>query len=136
MGNTSISPGYGTQASGIQWSDNQTFNTTIQPGNLNLYVQDEYKDYYHVKKASVIDLINQAKSDTSEKSIYINFLSVSSGGTAFNSQYAYASYMNSDIANYIKEHKPSRVGWIITDYSGYKWNGYDDINEQVINSNT
>ncbi|UEX89259.1 phosphatidylinositol-specific phospholipase C [Staphylococcus ratti] len=135
MGNTSTSAGYGTQAGGIQWPDNKTFDTTIQPGNLNLHVQDEYKDYYDAKKTAVINLINKAKEDTSEQSIYINFLSVSSGGTAFNSPYAYASYMNPDIAKYIKEQQPSRVGWIITDFSGYKWSGYDDINEQVIDSN-
>ncbi|MCO4339686.1 phosphatidylinositol-specific phospholipase C [Staphylococcus agnetis] len=135
MGNTYTSSGYATQAGGIRWLDNKTFNTIIQPGSLNLYVQDEYKDYYNPKKSAVINLINKAKSDASEKSIYVNFLSVSSGGTAFNSPYAYASYMNPDIAKYIKEHQPSRVGWIITDYSGYKWNGYDDINEQVIDSN-
>lgn len=80
-------------------------------------------------------MINKAKEDVSPQSIYINFLSVSSGGTAFNSPYAYVSYMNPDIAKYIKDQKPSRLGWIITDYNGYKWSGYDDINEQIIDSN-
>lgn len=135
MGNTSISAGFGTQYGGIQWRDNKTFETTIQPGNLKLNVQDEYKDYYYTKKKAVINLINKAKEDVSPQSIYINFLSVSSGGTAFNSPYAYASYMNPDIAKYIKDQKPSRLGWIITDYNGYKWSGYDDINEQIIDSN-
>ena len=44
--------------------------------------------------------------------LYINFTSLSSGGTAWNSPYYYASYINPEIANHIKQKESceSRLG--------------------------
>ncbi|GGI41936.1 phosphatidylinositol-specific phospholipase C [Mammaliicoccus stepanovicii] len=135
MGGTYIKSGYGADTSGIRWPDNSTFETDISNNNIHLNVQDEYKDYYDDKVSAVKNLLNKSKSDNRENSLYLNFLSVSSGGTAFNSIYAYASHINPEIAKTIKENGKSRTGWVIVDYAGYKWSGYDDIVNEVINSN-
>ena len=111
MGGTYIKSGYGADTSGIQWADNATFETKINNGSLNLKVQDEYKDYYE------------------------NFLSVASGGSAFNSTYNYASHINPEIAKTIKANGKARTGWLIVDYAGYTWSGYDDIVSEIIDSN-
>lgn len=134
MGSTSVNSGYGVME-GIDWKDNASFDTTMNGGQLKLSVQDEYKDNQAPKLQAIKGLLDKSYADNSEKAVYINFLSVSSGGTALNSPYAYASNINPEIAKYINEHTQQRTGWVIMDYSGYTWSGYPDITEAVINSN-
>ncbi|MCD0883363.1 1-phosphatidylinositol phosphodiesterase, partial [Staphylococcus aureus] len=98
-------------------------------------VQDEYKDYYDKKVEAVKNLLAKAKTDSNKDNVYVNFLSVASGGSAFNSTYNYASHINPEIAKTIKENGKARTGWLIVDYAGYPWPGYDDIVSEIIDSN-
>ena len=134
MGQTSINSGYGMEK-GIHWPDNQSFETKINNDMLTLHVQDEYKDSYYPKVDAIKKLLEKSKNETTDNNLYVNFLSVSSGGTAFNSAYYYASYINPEIAKYINENKNMRTGWLIMDYAGYEWSGYPDIIKAVIDSN-
>ncbi|NFX87451.1 phosphatidylinositol-specific phospholipase C [Staphylococcus aureus] len=135
MGGTYIKSGYGADTSGIQWADNATFETKINNDSLNLQVQDEYKDYYDKKVEAVKNLLAKAKTDSNKDNVYVNFLSVASGGSAFNSTYNYASHINPEIAKTIKANGKARTGWLIVDYAGYPWPGYDDIVSEIIDSN-
>ncbi len=59
---------------------------------------------YDEKVKSIKDTINETMNNSEDlHHLYINFASLSSGGTAWNSPYYYASYINPEIANYIKQ---------------------------------
>ncbi|HDM2501177.1 TPA: 1-phosphatidylinositol phosphodiesterase, partial [Staphylococcus aureus] len=47
----------------------------------------------------------------------------------------YASHINPEIAKTIKANGKARTGWLIVDYAGYTWPGYDDIVSEIIDSN-
>ncbi|ARJ51986.1 1-phosphatidylinositol phosphodiesterase [Staphylococcus lutrae] len=136
MGPTQMTSGYGTSRQGIHWSDNATFATEINEKHIHLVVQDEYKDYYGDKLAAVKNLLMRSKTNSDPHTLYMNYLNVSSGGSALNSIYYYASYINPNIAKTIKDMGKSRTGWVIVDYSGYRWAGFDDIVDDVIDSNS
>ncbi|HCD4064683.1 TPA: 1-phosphatidylinositol phosphodiesterase, partial [Staphylococcus aureus] len=92
-------------------------------------------DYYDKKVEAVKNLLAKAKTDSNKDNVYVNFLSVASGGSAFNSTYNYASHINPEIAKTIKANGKARTGWLIVDYAGYPWPGYDDIVSEIIDSN-
>ncbi|PNZ56594.1 1-phosphatidylinositol phosphodiesterase, partial [Staphylococcus aureus] len=46
-----------------------------------------------------------------------------------------ASHINPEIAKTIKANGKARTGWLIVDYAGYPWPGYDDIVSEIIDSN-
>ncbi|MGK0537377.1 1-phosphatidylinositol phosphodiesterase, partial [Bacillus sp. 'calajunan'] len=52
---------------------------------------------------------------------------------AWNSPYYYASYINPEIAAYIKQENPKRVGWVIQDYVSDKWSPI--LYQEVIRTN-
>lgn len=109
------------------------FTTTVNQ-NVNVTVQDKYKVGYDEKVKSIKDTINETMSNSEDlHHLYINFTSLSSGGTAWNSPYYYASYINPEIANYIKQKSPTRVGWIIQDYINEKWSPL--LYQEVIRAN-
>ena len=115
------------------WPDNETFTTTVNQ-NVHVTVQDKYKVSYDEKVKSIKDTINETMNDSEDLNhLYINFTSLSSGGTAWNSPYYYASYINPEIANYIKQKNPTRVGWIIQDYINEKWSPL--LYQEVIRAN-
>ncbi|PFI79100.1 phosphatidylinositol-specific phospholipase C domain-containing protein [Bacillus cereus] len=114
------------------WGDDMKFTTSSR--GLTLTVQDKYGENYYPKKDAIEETIDEANKDINDLNhIYINFTSVSSGGTAFSSPYYYASYFNPDIAQYIHNKNPKRVGWIIQDYVGDRWS--PKLHEEVIRTN-
>ena len=46
-----------------------------------------------IKVEAVKNLLAKAKTDSNKDNVYLNFLSVASGGSAFNSTYNYASHI-------------------------------------------
>ena len=86
--------------------DNETFTTTVNQ-NVNVTVQDKYKVSYDEKVKSIKDTMNETMNNSEDLNhLYINFTSLSSGGTAWNSPYYYASYINPEIA---KPYKTKRI---------------------------
>lgn len=73
--------------------------------------------------------------DSNKDNVYVNFLSVVFGGSVFNSIYNYVLYINFEIVKMIKVNGKVRMGWLIVDYVGYLWFGYDDIVSEIIDSN-
>ena len=62
---------------------------------------------YDEKVKSIKDTMNETMNNSEDLNhLYINFTSLSSGGTAWNSPYYYASYINPEIANHIKQKNP------------------------------
>ena len=115
------------------WPDNETFTTTVNQ-NVNVTVQDKYKVSYDEKVKSIKDTMNETMNNSEDLNhLYINFTSLSSGGTAWNSPYYYASYINPEIANHIKQKNPARVGWVIQDYINEKWSPL--LYQEVIRAN-
>ncbi len=113
-----------TDAPGIQWADNATFETKINNGSLN---SNKYKmsiKITMIKKLKLLKIYWLAKTDSNKDNVYVNFLSVASGGSAFNSTYNYASHINPEIAKTIKANGKARTGWLIVDDAGYTWPGY------------
>ncbi|TKH16373.1 1-phosphatidylinositol phosphodiesterase, partial [Bacillus wiedmannii] len=97
-------------------------------------VQDKYKESYDVKVKSIKDTIKETMNNSEDLNhLYVNFTSLSSGGTAWNSPYYYASYINPEIAAYIKQENPKRVGWVIQDYVSDKWSPI--LYQEVIRTN-
>ena len=65
---------------------------------------------YDEKVKSIKDTINETMNNSEDLNhLYINFTSLSSGGTAWNSPYYYASYINPEIAAYIKQENPKEL---------------------------
>ncbi|KFM95033.1 1-phosphatidylinositol phosphodiesterase [Bacillus clarus] len=117
----------------FSWPDNTEFESNIDE-NLNVSVQDKYKASYYPKLDAVKSMLGKADDNAQNLNhIYINFTSLSSGGTAWNSPYYYASYMNAEVANYIQQKNPKRVGWVIQDYVGDRWS--PKLHEAVIRTN-
>ena len=115
------------------WPDNKQFTSDIT-NDLKVTVQDKYNVGYDEKLESIKSTIDQANEGNQDPNhIYINFTSLSSGGTAWNSPYYYASYLNPEVAKYIKQKSPQRVGWIIQDYIGDKWS--PALYQEIIKSN-
>lgn len=115
------------------WPDNETFTTTVNQ-NVNVTVQDKYKVNYDEKVKSIKDTMDETMNNSEDLNhLYINFTSLSSGGTAWNSPYYYASYINPEIANDIKQKNPTRVGWVIQDYINEKWSPL--LYQEVIRAN-
>ncbi|EMA6342901.1 phosphatidylinositol-specific phospholipase C domain-containing protein [Bacillus cytotoxicus] len=115
------------------WPDNKQFNSAITY-NLNVTVQDKYNVGYDEKIESIKSMIDQANENSQNiNRIYMNFISLSSGGTAWSSPYYYASYLNPEVAQYIKQKDPKRVGWIIQDYLGDKWS--PALYQEIIKTN-
>ena len=73
--------------------------------------------------------------DSNKDNVYVNFLECSVWRQPFNSTYNYASHINPEIAKTIKVNGKARTGWVIVDYAGYPWPGYDDIVSEIIDSN-
>lgn len=89
---------------------------------------------YDEKVNAIKDTLNETINNSEDVNhLYINFISLSSGGTAWNSPYYYASYINPEIANYMKQKNPTRVGWIIQDYINEKWSPL--LYQEVIRAN-
>lgn len=89
---------------------------------------------YDEKVKSIKDTMDETMNNSEDLNhLYINFTSLSSGGTAWNSPYYYASYINPEIANDIKQKNPTRVGWVIQDYINEKWSPL--LYQEVIRAN-
>ncbi|WP_279257523.1 hypothetical protein [Enterococcus faecalis] len=91
-------------------------------------VQDEYNASYSWKKFGVQSFIDRTQS--SEQEIFLNYVSLSSGRTAWSSPYYYASYLNSYTGDYLEK---TGAGWIAMDYSGGRWS--PNLTNKVIRKN-
>jgi 1-phosphatidylinositol phosphodiesterase len=125
-GNSTL-PGYNKI---YNWEDNATFQTTTN-NTLPLYVQDEYNATYNRKTHAILDLLKT--SSESNEGIFLNYVSLATGGTAWSSPYYFASYLNPLTGGYINEFHVSNPGWIVMDYSGNRWN--PNLTKKVIETN-
>lgn len=114
------------------WQDNKTFSRKIN-SNLTINVQDQYKVNYYPKKDAIRNFLVETNNNLSDNSLFINFTSLSSGGTAFNSPYYYASYFNPETAQFIENNIKNRAGWVIMDYVGNRWSPL--LQQKVIETN-
>ncbi|EJP82944.1 hypothetical protein IC1_05715 [Bacillus cereus VD022] len=118
------------------WKDNATFNSSS--GDYKLTVQDKYNENYDTKKNAIEDMLEKTvENESNPNHIHINFTSLASGGTAWNSAYYYASYLNSDTATKVRLKNllfpGSKAGWVIMDYVGDRWD--PKLYEEVIRAN-
>lgn len=116
----------------IPWGDNRNFSGKI--GDDYMHVQDQYNVTYYPKKDAIEAFLNQTDKNYNDVSYYINFTSLSSGGTMWSSPYYFAGYLNPSTAQYINTHISKRAGWVIMDYAGNEWG--PRLHESVINKNT
>lgn len=103
------------------WPDNQTFSLKTNREQLTLNVQDEYNVSYEAKKKSIQSFLTETNKDSSNDKIFINFISLASGGTKFSSPYYFAGYLNPETAQFIQTHVKNRAGWVVMDYAGNEW---------------
>lgn len=116
----------------IPWGDNRNFSGKI--GDKYMHVQDQYNVTYYPKKEAIEAFLHQTDKNYDDVSYYVNFTSLSSGGTMWSSPYYFAGYLNPSTAQYINSHIPKRAGWVIMDYAGKEWG--PRLYESVINKNT
>lgn len=115
----------------VSWGDNKTFSAPV--GNRYIRVQDQYNVKYNPKKNAIEDFLRYANNNYSSGDYFINFTSLSSGGTKWSSPYYYAGYLNPSSAKYINSNISKRAGWVIMDYAGKEWG--PRLYESVINTN-
>lgn len=129
----------GTMTGGFRnfgWRDNATF--TSMTNGVKITVQDKYNVKYDEKKAAVDSMLNETVANKkSNDHIHINFTSLSSGGTAWSSPYYFSSYLNNYTAARVRLENlkipGTKVGWIVMDYLGDRWN--PKLYEEIIRAN-
>lgn len=116
----------------ISWGDNKNFSERI--GNRYMHVQDRYNVKYNPKKSAIEDFLRYSNNNSSDGGYFLNFTSLSSGGTKWSSPYYFAGYLNPSTAKYINSNISQRAGWVIMDYAGKEWG--PRLYESVINTNS
>ncbi|MBO0423173.1 phosphatidylinositol-specific phospholipase C [Enterococcus plantarum] len=116
----------------IRWDDNKTFSKWI--GSRAINVQDQYNVSYYPKKEAIEEFLRYTNNNADDGSYFINFVSLSSGGTMWSSPYYYAGYLNPSTAQYINSNSSQRAGWVIMDYAGKEWG--PRLYESVIKTNS
>lgn len=124
----------GINFSGIpytHWADNA--NTHSWLGDRYLNIQDQYNVKYYPKKDAIEDFLYETNNNYDDKSYFINFTSLSSGGTKWSSPYYFAGYLNPSTADFIQNNISNRAGWVVMDYAGKEWS--PRLYEAVIKTN-